>query len=83
MPTTANSTLSEPLLAPSMEQHASPPERRPRSPQRQLSSVLHIPKEALRGVPLSSLLMGHASLFAERVKLRATIQEARLQNRKP
>ena len=47
--------LAEPLLAPS--DHVPMAHR---SPKRQLSSVLHMPKEALRGVPLTLVLRGEA-----------------------
>ena len=39
-----------------------------RSPKRQFLNVLHMPKEALRGVPLATLLDGNAALFKERGK---------------
>jgi hypothetical protein len=59
------SSLAEPLLAPSTEHHPPMPSL---SPKRQLSSVLHMPKEALRGVPLNTLLQAGAALFSERGK---------------
>jgi hypothetical protein len=58
-------SLNEPLLV-NEAAASSKPAWKQHGQKQQLVSVLHMPSAALRGVPLTSLLLGRAQLFAER-----------------